>query len=412
MIDNDLRFLEKSDSSDLKILCDYFKTKRSERLSRFKAYKQNYPNNLSNIADKIANELQLFGGNTIVNFFRRKGVSYYELLSDVCDKHGVNTSNTDKAEEKEEKLIRKLLIEEFGKKSEEEKNRFCHDHNLNIKYSSNEELCDEFIKYLEAYEYVSSFYIRRTLGSEAVKETFGPHTSLADISYIELIIKLAGPAFDVTLPCVVHIAYMRRKNILIKKAPKIVKKCAITLLGISQAGKTLFRYTLASLNKPNELSIYKNERTLGVSVIKPFDFLLDDETLIKIEKGSDIGGNLENQENYKEYVNQDRVVFFFFDIERYLNNDKYYELTNKQLDIFYNIQCEAEIEMNNLHVIATHEDILSDTSTDGAKERLKNRLHQYNWDYFDKVMKNLYLVNMTDPSNVKERVINPIFSKL
>ena len=96
IMDNDLLFLRNADSSDLKVLVDYLtKTKDgenrlTEKLTKTENYKMFYPDRLQLMADDIATELQLYGGNTFMNILRGHGVEYRELLIDVCKRLKVN----------------------------------------------------------------------------------------------------------------------------------------------------------------------------------------------------------------------------------------------------------------------------------------------------------------------------------
>lgn len=62
----------------------------TEELTSSDDYKRYYPEHLK-YWQNIATEIQLFGGNTLVNLFRGgRGVPYKEVLCDVCDKMKVN----------------------------------------------------------------------------------------------------------------------------------------------------------------------------------------------------------------------------------------------------------------------------------------------------------------------------------
>lgn len=90
--DRDLQFLASCKSEDLKTLVDMMTSDKdgnvrlSEQLTNTDAYLRYYPDRLPCMWQEIANELQRFGGNTIVNVFRKGGVRYREILQDVCRK--------------------------------------------------------------------------------------------------------------------------------------------------------------------------------------------------------------------------------------------------------------------------------------------------------------------------------------
>ncbi|HED1572153.1 TPA: DUF3944 domain-containing protein [Morganella morganii] len=92
--DKDLELLRYADNEMLSILVKYLTidkdgtTRFTETLTgdkQFKAAQGNY----QQVWQLIAGELQHFGGDTLVNLFRRSGVKYREILIDV-NRHGFN----------------------------------------------------------------------------------------------------------------------------------------------------------------------------------------------------------------------------------------------------------------------------------------------------------------------------------
>ncbi|GAA8132425.1 hypothetical protein NP0149_00890 [Helicobacter pylori] len=76
-----------------------------------------------NTPRRIAEELQCYGGNTFINFFRNEGVLYKEILRDVCDKLKVNYNKKTETTLIEQNMISKILersLEEMSKKDLEE----------------------------------------------------------------------------------------------------------------------------------------------------------------------------------------------------------------------------------------------------------------------------------------------------
>ena len=74
--DKDLQFLAECRNEDLKTLADYLthdakgEIRMAEQLTDTDAYLCNYPDNMRNMWREVANELQRYGGNTIVNCCR------------------------------------------------------------------------------------------------------------------------------------------------------------------------------------------------------------------------------------------------------------------------------------------------------------------------------------------------------
>lgn len=93
--DRDLLFLQQARNEDLKTLVDILtydtdgEIRLAEQLTNTDAYLCCYPNQLNRMWKEIAGELQRFGGNTLMNLYRGKGVAYREILEDVCRKMNV-----------------------------------------------------------------------------------------------------------------------------------------------------------------------------------------------------------------------------------------------------------------------------------------------------------------------------------
>lgn len=109
--DHDLEFLRSVPNESLNDLVDLFKKEASltEGLSMNDEYKRYYPNHHMYI-ERIMEEIQLFGGNSFANLFRRnQGVLYREILCDVCDKMKVNYSSNVDVKQIEQDLLIKIL---------------------------------------------------------------------------------------------------------------------------------------------------------------------------------------------------------------------------------------------------------------------------------------------------------------
>lgn len=126
--DPNLAFLANCTDAELDPMIDVLLDKdRKGRISseleleaRYKCY---YPRH-SMYADLIAHELQKYGGNTIANIFRGgEGVSYRELLCDVCDEMKVNYNKHAKIEMVEDGLLAKVLEKVWEEMSVEERRK-------------------------------------------------------------------------------------------------------------------------------------------------------------------------------------------------------------------------------------------------------------------------------------------------
>ena len=124
--DRDLQFLASCKSEDLKTLVDMMTSDKdgnvrlSEQLTNTDAYLRYYLDRLPCMWQEIANELQRFGGNTLVNICRRGGVPYRVILQDVCRKMEVWCSDLDETVEIERRLLEKVCMETVRRMPEEE----------------------------------------------------------------------------------------------------------------------------------------------------------------------------------------------------------------------------------------------------------------------------------------------------
>lgn len=103
--DKDLNFLRNFNSKELDNLVNILTKPLTQELTNREMYKEFYPEH-SLYIEEILSELQHFGGNTIANVIRKKGVVYAEILDDVCKALGFKIRNKLSIEEKEELLLK------------------------------------------------------------------------------------------------------------------------------------------------------------------------------------------------------------------------------------------------------------------------------------------------------------------
>ena len=126
--DFDLQFLQFCENEDLRILCDILmydnngKIRLSEGISNSDEYLASYPDNMIGMWKDLASELQKFGGNSILNIFRNgHGPSYEKVVYDVCKRMGVHDINKhDTAEEMEQKLLVAISKNAIGQMNEDD----------------------------------------------------------------------------------------------------------------------------------------------------------------------------------------------------------------------------------------------------------------------------------------------------
>lgn len=118
--DTDLAFLKHADYQDLALLARYLIEDSEGKEQWTGQLKQTIRDNISQYGSEqeayknswmaIAAELQLYGGDTLVNLFRRKGVPYKEILKDVANRVEADFhKDIATTEQIEEKILRKLF---------------------------------------------------------------------------------------------------------------------------------------------------------------------------------------------------------------------------------------------------------------------------------------------------------------
>lgn len=94
----------------------------SSTLNKSNAFKAHFPDHTMYV-DGIIEEIQRYGGNTLVNIFRGCGVSYHETLVDVAKKMGISCSRVQTTNEIEDKLLTKVLSSVWSSLSDDDRNK-------------------------------------------------------------------------------------------------------------------------------------------------------------------------------------------------------------------------------------------------------------------------------------------------
>ncbi len=238
--DPDLKFLRGVSSNDLDALVTYVTRgsdggKRfAEQLTSREEYKKYYPKH-KKYWNLIAAEVQLFGANTFVSFFRGgMGVPYAEILTDVCDKMGVEYGSQYSVEKKEMCLLLRFLDPVIQKMSQEKRQQFLVENDIKANSSSYEDVynavADELLKPSRS-SYLISALVSALLAKGIYGNAIGAVTDVdifhyildfidkasnyghigAVISVARCAFDISSPAYRVTIPSVIHIAYLRRK---------------------------------------------------------------------------------------------------------------------------------------------------------------------------------------------------------
>lgn len=233
----DLEFLQYCKTEDLQILVDYLtKNKKgnfhiTEKLTESKEYQSYYPKNLPKMWQEISKELQRYGGNTLVNFIRDKGVPYKEIVMDVATKINVNFDKNESVEQLEVKIIFQLLEQSTNKLGKEQLKVFLQEFDIDCSEVKDEELKNYAIGKIKHSFYsndINKYNLTSIVANQTAMALLGRGLSFSPklvndltkslyigifgiISAILLTLKLLSPNYNITIPSVVQIAYMRMK---------------------------------------------------------------------------------------------------------------------------------------------------------------------------------------------------------
>lgn len=235
--DNDLEFLGSIDSEDLETLVyclthDSDGSKRyTEELTSSDGYKRHKPNHRMYWKD-IAAEVQCFGANTFATMLRGgKGVTYKEVLLDVCSKFDVPCNQLMSIDGIENELLLRFFSDAFKRMTPEELREFADA--AGVTYSSTispEIMIGAFQAIFKAGGF-KSYQMTAVIVNAVLKAIIGRGLPFAmagsmmqalkvltgpvgwTITAIWTAIDVAGPAYRVTVPAVIQVAALRQKHL-------------------------------------------------------------------------------------------------------------------------------------------------------------------------------------------------------
>lgn len=235
MYDADLSFLSSASNEDLKVLVDYITLDKSgsprltESLTGTDEYKRNYPCHLDRMTGSIINELQAFGGNTFANIFRGHGVAYRTILIDVCKKMKVSFNRNSSVEIIENCLLQHILLKTMEEMSDEDMRNLMSE--LKIKTTGfGKQAMMAAVQSAIRLGGFASYKIAVIVANAVARALLGRGLSFAAnaaltrwigvfagpigwaVTIAWTAIDIAGPAYRVTIPSVIQIAYMRVKS--------------------------------------------------------------------------------------------------------------------------------------------------------------------------------------------------------
>lgn len=239
--DVDLRFLGEMPSQDLTdlvnvLIKDKDGSKRlTEELSSSDAYKKYAPQH-AKYWKEIAAEIQCFGANSLATLFRRgKGVLYREVLIDACSKAKVNFNEKSEISVIEDALLMKLLADSLEKMTDADRQEIAKIVGLNNLKSFSSPTVMAALQGAFVMGGFASYQIALMIANAVSRSVLGAGIALAGnaalarglsimtgpigwaLTGIWTAVDLAGPAFRVTLPTVVHVALLRKQHQAMKK---------------------------------------------------------------------------------------------------------------------------------------------------------------------------------------------------
>lgn len=169
----------------------------------------------------------MFGGNSITNLFRSGGVTYKEIATDVLSHVGGKKTDSDDLATIELKVLQRLLDKAWDKMSKEARTQFAE--KFGESDAANPFSFTQFLNRmgfghaatLDVTSFVSASLGANLLGAGAVLGAEMLMGRLAGLALGPIGValgaglagySLASPAFRITLPCVVQIAYIRQKG--------------------------------------------------------------------------------------------------------------------------------------------------------------------------------------------------------
>lgn len=265
--DVDLEFLNDVPNEGLKKIVDLLvydpedgKKRISESLSNTIIYNNCYPKKLNEMVNEIIHEFQCFGADSVVNLFRKHGVTYREILSDICKKKDVNIPSGCSITYMEFELLRKLVADSVHKSSDNYIDAVIED--LELKYKLDASIDEKKELILEAlndrktrlkvYHYILSpgsteisgatgrilkdayllgvggvgmkagilFGTKQFVGKSAAAFIPGAQLALIGWGLFDLLTLASGPAFRITVPCTIIISILR-EEMYMKEIQKI-----------------------------------------------------------------------------------------------------------------------------------------------------------------------------------------------
>lgn len=236
MNENVISVLERANNEDLKTLCDIITLGKngtpriSDSLTKTSVYKRNYPHNMPALIPGMVRELSLYGGNSMVNFFKGEGSDFSAILRKVAKRLKVSFRESQPDEVIEGYMLQKLFDDMSENLSDEELRSMAHEFGVQPLRYSRQALVAALqmsIRRGSIYGLAWSMNLANVVAKQAIGRGIAVIASGTVLSRTLSILTgpvgwalttawtaydIAGPAYRVIVPAVIYIAYLRRKN--------------------------------------------------------------------------------------------------------------------------------------------------------------------------------------------------------
>lgn len=232
-VDPDLEFFRELSSQELEPLVHVLtydkdnKKRITESITSDSRYKLYSPDH-KKYWDLIAEEIQRYGGNSLVNILRRgKGVLYKEILCDVSDKAKLNYNKKSTTEQIELNLLQKILIDAVEKMDESSIKKVVEELDIKTNTFTSQAVAAALQIALRNNIYLIGNYayiIFNSIATQVLGRALLVTTNIVGARLLAVFtgpigwaltglwtaIDIAGPAFRVTTPAVVLVACLRQ----------------------------------------------------------------------------------------------------------------------------------------------------------------------------------------------------------
>lgn len=235
--DTDLAFLGKLNSNDLSDLvhCLIYDNggdpRWTEELTDSDEYKAHMPDHRQ-YWKQIAAEVQTFGANTFATLLRGgEGVRYKEVLMNVCDKLKVNYNRASSTQTIETNLLMKILSDALDNMSPAELRTLAESVGIKSQSGVTSEVMLGIFQAVFRAGGFKSYQLTLIIVNAVLKALIGRGLSLAGnaaltrtmavltgpigwaITGLWTAVDIAGAAYRVTIPAVIHVAVLRQKHL-------------------------------------------------------------------------------------------------------------------------------------------------------------------------------------------------------